>query len=428
MARFATAAQGIFFAALLAATPMLAQNAPQSAREVEKIERERELEILKSDLERAEAAHAKLKSEVDALRGSQRELTKTLLATTQRIRDTEAKLAAAARRLAPLEQRETDLRGQLEARRDALAAVLGALQRMGRKPPPALLLHPDDALAAARAELLLGAVVPELRIEAETISAALAELGKLREEIAIERESLKAGRATLELERKRLAALVAERQRQLQTGEQVLAEERTKALALARQTETVRELVARIEREIASAAQAADAAQRQARVDPTLNLDDPARTAPAIPFARAKGRLVRPVSGSLLRDHRPAFDPKGESKGIAFETAAGAEVVAPADGWIVFAGPFRAYGNLLILNAGDGYHVLLAGVGTFTVEPGQFVRMGEPVAVMAAGRLPASGNEAANPRSILYVEFRKDGESIDSGPWWPATDKQKVRG
>jgi septal ring factor EnvC (AmiA/AmiB activator) len=419
--------QAFLLATLLAAAPTLAQT-PQSAREVEKIERERELEILKSDLQRAESANAKLKAEVESLRNDRKQLGQTLLQTTQRIRDTETKLAGAERRLAPLNKQQTDLRASLERKHELLAQVLGALARMGRNPPPAVLLHPDDALSAVRAAIMLNAVLPELRTEAETLAVELAELSKLRAEAATEQEALKTARATLELERKRLAALVNERQRQLMTSEQTLAMERAKAQALSQRTENVRDLIGRAEQEIASAAKAAALASQPPKINPNLGFEDPTRMAPAIPFIKAKGRLVRPVSGSLLRDHAPAHDPKGQSKGISIQTSAGAEVVAPSDGWVVFAGPFRAYGNLLILNAGDGYHVLLAGVGTFTVELGQFVRMGEPVAVMALGPNPASGNEAANPKSILYVEFRKDGESIDSGPWWPATDKQKVRG
>lgn len=427
MFRFVKLVRAFLLAAALCAAPSLAQT-PQSAREVEKLERERELEILKSDLQRAEAANAKLKSEIDTLRNDRKQLGQTLLQTSQRIRDVESKLSAAEARLGPLVKQQADLHATLEGKRELLSQVLGALARMGRNPPPALLLQPDDALGAVRAAIMLGAVLPELRTEAETLAIELAELSKLRAEAATEQETLKTARSTLELEGQRLTALVNERQRQLATSEQTLSVERAKALALARQTENARDLIGRAEKEIASAANAAAAANQPVKIEPNLGFEDPARQTPAISFVQAKGRLVRPVSGSLLRDYAPAHDPKGLSKGISFETAAGAQVIAPADGWVVFAGPFRAYGNLLILNAGGGYHVLLAGVGTFTVELGQFVRMGEPVAVMASGLNPASGNEAANPKSILYVEFRKDGESIDSGPWWPATDKQKVRG
>ncbi|OYY63425.1 MAG: hypothetical protein B7Y61_21855, partial [Rhizobiales bacterium 35-66-30] len=112
-------------------------------------------------------------------------------------------------------------------------------------------------------------------------------------------------------------------------------------------------------------------------------------------------------------------------KGLTMATRAGAQVAAPSDGWVVYAGPFRSYGQLLIINAGGGYHILMAGMERITVDLGQFVLTGEPVAVMGNG--PRAANSASG-QPHLYVEFRKDGISIDPAPWWAATDSQKVRG
>lgn len=415
----------------LAFAPLRAQDAPQSAREVEKRERERELEILKNDLERAEAINAKLKSEVDAIRNDRARLAQALQESAARMRDTEAKLADAEKRIAPLAARESELRAGLDARRDQLAALLGAAQRMGRNAPPALLMQPDDALRAIRSAILMGAVVPELKAEAETLVAALQELAKLRSEIETERTTLAAARAELDIERRRLAALVDERQRVLVRNQQALAADRTRLQTLAKQTETLRELIAGIDRELAAAAKKAEhpaAANRPAPIDPSLALADPERTKPAIPFGQAKGRLVLPVIGSIFREFGAFLDPKTRAGGISIQSPPGTTVVSPCDGRVVFAGDFRAYGNLLILDAGDGYHVLLAGMEHFTVEVGQFVRLGESVAVMGLGPDPASGGEAKTRTPILYVEFRKGRESIDPGPWWLATEKQKVRG
>jgi septal ring factor EnvC (AmiA/AmiB activator) len=106
-------------------------------------------------------------------------------------------------------------------------------------------------------------------------------------------------------------------------------------------------------------------------------------------------------------------------------TRAAAQVTAPCDGWVVYAGPFRSYGQLLILNAGGGYHVLLAGMERISVELGQFVLTGEPVAVMGAGGPATAAGASGQP--VLYVEFRKDGAPVDPSPWW-ANASEKVRG
>jgi septal ring factor EnvC (AmiA/AmiB activator) len=106
---------------------------------------------------------------------------------------------------------------------------------------------------------------------------------------------------------------------------------------------------------------------------------------------------------------------------------AGAQVTAPCDGWVVYAGPFRSYGQLLILNAGGGYHVLLAGMERISVDLGQFVLTGEPVAVMGGGPQSAAAVATGSSQPVLYIEFRKDGSPVDPSPWW-ASDSEKVRG
>jgi septal ring factor EnvC (AmiA/AmiB activator) len=119
---------------------------------------------------------------------------------------------------------------------------------------------------------------------------------------------------------------------------------------------------------------------------------------------------------------------RGSEKGLLISTRPGAQVIAPCDGWVVFAGAFRSYGQLLIINPGGGYHVLLAGMERITAELGQFVVTGEPVAVMGNGPQTASAVTLGSSQPILHVEFRKDGNSIDSAPWWVATDAEKARG
>jgi septal ring factor EnvC (AmiA/AmiB activator) len=114
---------------------------------------------------------------------------------------------------------------------------------------------------------------------------------------------------------------------------------------------------------------------------------------------------------------------------VSISTHSGAIVTSPCDGWVVYAGPFRSYGQLLILNAGGGYHVLLAGMKKLSVALGQFVLTGEPVAEMGDGgsRLAAATN-AGVKQPVLYVEFRKDGTAVDPGPWWASNASEKVRG
>ena len=156
--------------------------------------------------------------------------------------------------------------------------------------------------------------------------------------------------------------------------------------------------------------------------------NDPGRLAPAVAFASTRGRLPLPVNGTRLREFGTSDGLGGTQKGVSIATRTGAQITAPCDGWVVYAGAFRSYGQLLILNAGGGYHVLLAGMERISVDLGQFVLTGEPVAVMGGGPQVSAAAAAKPKQPVLYVEFRKDGAPIDPGPWWATNEGEKVRG
>ena len=183
----------------------------------------------------------------------------------------------------------------------------------------------------------------------------------------------------------------------------------------------------------AAASAEADKAAAIARTEtggrPAKSLGSADRLAPAVPFADAKGLLPMPANGRLIRAFGEADGLGGTAQGISLATRASAQVSSPSDGWVVYAGPFRSYGQLLIINAGDGYHVLLAGMERIDVRLGQFVLAGEPVAAMASQRLASVGaKDVGISQPVLYIEFRKDGTSIDPAPWWAASNVEKVGG
>ena len=150
------------------------------------------------------------------------------------------------------------------------------------------------------------------------------------------------------------------------------------------------------------------------------------RIKPAIPFATAQGKLPLPAQGRRALSFGDRTQYGGQSKGTVIETRNAAQITSPCDGWVVYAGEFRSYGQLLIINAGGGYHVLLAGLSQIDVRSGQFVLAAEPVGTMSGGqKTTPSSAQISGP--VLYVEFRKDGRPIDPGPWW-ASGQQKVQG
>lgn len=165
----------------------------------------------------------------------------------------------------------------------------------------------------------------------------------------------------------------------------------------------------------------------------TLMPGNPDRISPAMPFQSAKGKLALPARGRKALGFGEKTQYGGTSKGFVLETRFDARVTSPCDGWIVYAGEFRSYGQLLIINAGGGYHVLIAGLSQMDVGPGQFVLAAEPIGTMSsaprtaqlAAEKTGTGQSHKTNAPVLYIEFRKDGQPIDSGPWWSPSD-QKV--
>ncbi|MBR2119191.1 MAG: peptidoglycan DD-metalloendopeptidase family protein [Pseudomonadota bacterium] len=397
-------------------------------------QRTQELEAAREQQKKAAELEKKLKADIAAIGQDRSKLNQQLIGIASQVRDVEGKMADTEGRLRPLDARELQIRASLESRRDEISEVLAALQRAGRRAPPALFVRPEDALQSLRTAMLLGAVVPEMRTRAAKLASDLGELVSLRKNISEERDRLAGDRDKLNEDRARLAALVQERQKTQTEAEKDMEAERQRAVALSRQTENLQDLIAKMEQEVKAAAKAAAAAELKG-TPASLNgkpdlgaLKDAARLSPAIAFSSAKGLLRIPVNGTRIRSFGGSDGTGGQEKGISIATRPGAQVTTPCDGWVVYSGPFRSYGQLLILNAGGGYHVLIAGMERISVTIGQFVLTGEPVATMGATSQVASILAAASSQPVLYIEFRKDGAPIDSGPWWAASEGQKVRG
>ncbi|PZA10788.1 hypothetical protein DNX69_15705 [Rhodopseudomonas palustris] len=417
--------------------PAAAQTAPAKTTTTPSMadlikQHEQELEAARAQQKSAAEQQDKLKADLAAIGADRTKLNQELIDVAAKVRTVETRISDAEARLRPLDARETEIRTSLDQRRDEIGEVLAALQRAGRRAPPALLVRPEDALESLRTAILLGAVVPELRTRAERLATDLGELIAVRQKISAERDQLAADRNRLTLDQTRLAALVEERQRQQSAVEKDIEAERGRALTLSRQVDSLQGLIAKMEQDLKSAAKAATAAERKgAPVSGKPNLaalKDPGRLSPAIAFASAKGMLPLPVNGTKIRDFGRPDGVGGVERGISLATRAGAQITTPCDGWVVYAGPFRSYGQLLILNAGGGYHVLIAGMERISVNIGQFVLTGEPVATMGSTSRVASILAANASQPVLYVEFRKDGTPIDPGPWWAANEGEKVRG
>jgi septal ring factor EnvC (AmiA/AmiB activator) len=197
-----------------------------------------------------------------------------------------------------------------------------------------------------------------------------------------------------------------------------------------------------MERDIASARDAAAAARAEdlkrknltpseieaARRAAETGLPDKNRIAPAYAFSTLTAKLDLPVAGNVLRFFGDDDGTGHPAQGLTVAAGPGLVVTAPADGWVMFAGPFRSYGQMVIMNAGENYHIVLSGMDMVTARQGQFVVAGEPIGQMGAKRIAsAAGLNLETDRPTLYIEFRKDGKPVDSRSWWSAKDLGKAR-
>jgi murein hydrolase activator len=406
-----------------------ASDSPAANAEVLK-QRSRELDDTRAQQRGSAEIQAKLKREIAALGEDRSALNRQLIDTASRVRDIEASIEATRARLNPLDEQESLLRKSLDKHRNAMVEIIAVLQRAGRQPPPAFLVQPQDALKAVRTAIALGAMLPGMRAQADTIAGDLADLARLREQITGERGRLGRDLATLGREQLRLNLLIQERQKKQAEAEQALVAETQRAEQLARHVDNLQDLISKLEASLTPAERAArgDVHGGDATRPDLAVLKDPGRMAPAVAFAATRGHLRLPVNGAKIRDFGAPNGLGGSEKGLSIAAAAGAQITTPCDGWVVYAGPFRGYGQLLILNAGGGYHVLLAGMERISVDLGQFVLTGEPVGVMGSGSQVSAAAAIKSKQPVLYVEFRKDGTPIDPSPWWATNESEKVRG
>ena len=202
-------------------------------------QRDQELEAARAAQREAEENQAKLKREIEALGADRSALNAQLIDTAARVRDVEANIEATRARLEPLDDREHLFTTSLAERQTAIVEILAALQRIGRRPPPALLVEPEDALKAVRTAITLGAVLPQMRAQADAIAGDLADLLRVRKDIDGERERLARDLALLGREQLRMNMLIDERQSKQSAAEQALDAERQRAADLAHQVDSL---------------------------------------------------------------------------------------------------------------------------------------------------------------------------------------------
>jgi murein hydrolase activator len=406
---------------------------------------EQRLKAVEDELKTIEAEKARLQALQDTTARELSNIRNTMIAMAADVQTQEAALSEFEAKVSALENEESALKAKLGARDEQIQRVAMALQRMALRPTDAVTLSPLQPDDAVRTAILLRAVIPEVQVSAKTLEGDLARLYQVRGEIEGQQQQIASAAASL-LDKRR--ALEAREQDKLKLQAQVTTasgEAVAKSQRLADEARDLKDLVAKVlaarateakKQAEAAAAAKAEAEKANARIvlrpppglakppppsqTASTPTNAPSKGAPADlrPFSQARGTMPFPAQGTLKRRYGEAADePAALSKGIVIAARNGGQVIAPFDGVVAFAGPFRGYGLLLIIEHSEGYHTLLSGLGRIDCVLDQRVFAGEPVGTM--------NTESS---ADLYVELRQNGQPVNPLPWLVSRNVGKSNG
>lgn len=348
----------------------------------------------------AEAAAAQLRASVDKL-STALTADDQVTALAEVVSGYEQGQAALREGLRQAALREAELRTRFELQRESLSDVLGVMMAMERSPETALLLHPAGGTATARAGMILSAVTPGLRAEAEKLQADLDEIAAVRELQANAATMLGDGLASVQEARRLLTSAVTDRS--------------TMPVRFGDDPEELQQLQA-------SASSLDDFAQGIAGMQSDVG-------PPMEDFAAAQGSLPLPVTGEVMRYYNEADAAGVQRPGIVIATAPAALVTTPWPATIRYRGPLLDYGNVMIVEPARGYLLVFAGLDQVFGEVGDVLAAREPVGLMGGSEAraaefgaqfvaDASRGGGAGRSESLYVELRQGGDTLDPAEWF----------
>lgn len=355
---------------------------------------EQDPEALQQALENSRARAAELAGREQALNQELAQIRSTLATNALLLQARENERRTLVDKIGDLETRLTLAQARLKARREELSQLLGGLQRLGRIPPEAILSHAKSVTELSRAATIMGNAVPAVQQALEPLRDEIETVKELRGLIDNRRIELVTLSNTLEQQDKELEALLNDRAERLASTSADHAAEAERVDNLAKR-----------------------AADLQALMQELARLPDPPNATPnTAPTARtSRLRYLPPISGQITQRFGSHVDGGGRADGLIYHARAGQMVLAPADGTVRYAGPFRRYGRVVIIDHGQEYHSVLAGPLALMAQVGQPVRAGEPIgrldhSIASSNSLLQSGVSGSNTDELpLYFESRYRG-------------------
>lgn len=380
-------------------------------------------EVSKKDLEQVERqvqlqAQKQKKLEQEAEKAGQelQRVNREMIKAAKIIQSNEESISKMEDQLKILEEDYEATEEKLSLQDVSMVKMISALQSLSLKPTEALFVQPLSPVDIVRSAMLLRETVPYLEAQAEILKQELETLAKKRETIRAQVKKIVAQKQKLEREHSQMKVLAeAKTKYRAKVSQESLATKKN-IQKLASQAQDLRDLLVKLEKQKAEKRkQMAEEAKKkilssqkseQVATGDLIKFDPQIINETGADFVKAKGALPSPVRGKIVTRYGEETSKGVSSKGITIQTRDMAQVIAPFDGSVLFAGPFRGYGNLIIIEHGKGYTSLLAGLDSIDCEEGQMLLAGEPVGLMPSG-------SAAR----LYMEIRKDNHPINPESW-----------
>lgn len=396
----------LFFITILSLATVIAPNAVTAAvssADVAKVEEQARKAT--QERQKYEQQAAQVKKELDGL-------NQKLIAAAKKIQNGEDEVRKKQDDLEVLQKHLAESEKKFTREHGMLIETLAALQNLALRPSEAVLVQPLSPVDVMRSSILLRGSAHALEGRAQIIRQSIEDISRQKDEIAgrladIEKENKELEKQQADM--KVLSKQKSEMYSQLSTQSK---EAQEKAKALASQANNLRDLVAKLEKQKELQKKQMAEKARLARERATEELRAANRPdytpQPQEPtgFGKAKGRLSRPARGPVVTKFHAEMSKGVISNGIDIKTVSKAQVIAPYDGTVIFAGPFKNFANLLIIDHGEGYTSLLSGLAETDATVGQMLLAGEPVGVMPAG-----------DNVKLHMEIRKKNRPVDPNEW-----------
>ncbi len=391
----------------LLCTPFLDQEASSQDQDTES-----QLKYIQGKIEQSEDIKDELNKQAEDEQQNIKTLTEAMVETARDIQNQEAILNQTEDEAYLIEGQQIERKGSLRDRSEDLLKTLAALQKLSQRPPKLVLLKPNDAIDTIRSASLLATILPAIQKAARLIKGELGQLKNLKSQLLIKKTEISFSLNTLGEKKSSLNETINKRK---SARAKILTEVNTEARRianLAQEAQNLQSLLKTLNAEKTRRTEAArEAASRGAKPDISR---EPTPTGQ--PISKARGSLALPVMGQVI-ERFGSTSQVGDARGIRIATRKGAQVVAPFDGRVVYAGPFRTYGQLLIIDHGEGYHTLLAGMTILGGEVGQWVLEGEPIGTMDSENINGVSLGATSRKPELYVELRQNGNPENPLPW-----------